>query len=40
MAGYAGTQRCAIYTCVGDAVNLAARIERYTREMNRPILID
>jgi class 3 adenylate cyclase len=40
MAGYAGTQHRATYTCVGDAVNLAARIESYTREVNRPILID
>ncbi len=40
MAGYAGTQHRATYTCVGDAVNLAARIESYTREVNKPILID
>lgn len=40
MAGYAGTQHRATYTCVGDAVNLAARIERYTREVHKPILID
>ena len=40
MVGYAGTQHRATYTCVGDAVNLAARIESYTREVNRPILID
>jgi adenylate cyclase len=40
MAGYAGTQHRATYTCVGDAVNLAARIEGYTREVNKPILID
>jgi class 3 adenylate cyclase len=40
MAGYAGTQHRATYTCVGDVVNLAARIESYTREVNRPILID
>jgi class 3 adenylate cyclase len=40
VAGYAGTQHRATYTCVGDAVNLAARIESYTREVNRPILID
>lgn len=40
LAGYAGTQHRATYTCVGDTVNLAARIESYTREVNRPILID
>jgi len=40
MAGYTGTQHRATYTCVGDTVNLAARIESYTREVNRPILID
>lgn len=40
VAGYAGTQHRATYTCVGDAVNLAARIEGYTREANKPILID
>jgi len=40
MAGYAGTQHRATYTCVGDAVNLAARIESYTRKVKRPILID
>ena len=40
MVGYAGTQHRATYTCVGDTVNLAARLESHTREVNRPILID
>jgi len=40
MVGYTGTQHRATYTCVGDTVNLAARIESHTREVNRPILID
>ena len=40
IAGYAGTQHRATYTCVGDTVNLAARIESYTKEVGRPILID
>jgi len=40
MVGYAGTQHRATYTCVGDAVNLAARLESHTREVNRSILID
>jgi len=40
VAGYAGTQHRATYTCVGDTVNLAARIESYTKEAGKPILFD
>lgn len=40
IAGYAGTQHRATYTCIGDTVNLAARIEAYTKEVGRPILFD
>jgi len=40
IAGYAGTQHRATYTCVGDTVNLAARIEGHTKEAGRPIVID
>ena len=40
MAGYAGTQHRATYTCVGDTVNLAARIEAHTKVAGCPILID
>jgi adenylate cyclase len=40
MAGYAGTQHRATYTCVGDPVNLAARIESHTKVAGYPILID
>jgi adenylate cyclase len=40
MAGYAGTQHRATYTCVGDTVNLAARIESHTKVAGCPILID
>lgn len=40
VAGYAGTQHRATYTCVGDTVNLAARIEDYTKQAGRPVLID
>ena len=40
VAGYAGTQHRATYTCVGDTVNLAARIEDYTKIASHPILID
>lgn len=40
MAGYAGTQHRATYTCVGDVVNLASRIESHTKVAGVPILID
>jgi class 3 adenylate cyclase len=40
IAGYTGTQKRATYTCVGDAVNLAARLETHTKTAGRPILID
>jgi adenylate cyclase len=40
IAGYTGTQRRATYTCVGDTVNLAARLEAHTKVVGRPILID
>ncbi len=40
IAGYTGTQRRATYTCVGDTVNLAARLEAHTKVVGQPILID
>jgi adenylate cyclase len=40
IAGYVGTQRRASYTCVGDTVNLAARLEEHTKVVGQPILID
>ena len=40
VAGYAGTQQRATYTCVGDTVNLAARLEDHTKVARRRILID
>jgi adenylate cyclase len=40
VAGYTGTQHRATYTCVGDTVNVAARLEAQTKELGRPILID
>jgi len=40
VAGYTGTQQRATYTCVGNTVNLAARLEAYTKETQRTILID
>jgi class 3 adenylate cyclase len=40
VAGYTGTLHRATYTCVGDTVNIAARLEAQTKELKRPILID
>jgi class 3 adenylate cyclase len=40
IAGFTGTQNRATYTCVGDTVNLAARIEDFTKRVEQPILID
>jgi class 3 adenylate cyclase len=40
VAGYTGTHQRATYTCVGDTVNLAARLEAYTKEAGRAVLFD
>jgi class 3 adenylate cyclase len=40
VAGYAGTTDRATYTCIGDIVNLASRIEAHTKIVHRSILID
>jgi class 3 adenylate cyclase len=40
IAGYTGTMQRATYTCVGDTVNLAARLEAYTKTVGQSILID
>jgi CheY-like chemotaxis protein len=40
IAGYTGTQYRATYTCVGDTVNIAARIQGHTKVVDRPVLID
>ncbi len=40
VAGYTGTQQRATYTCVGDTVNLAARLEAHTKVAQHGILID
>ena len=40
VAGYTGTHHRATYTCVGDTVNVAARLESHTKVLHRPILID
>ncbi len=40
VAGYTGTQQRATYTCIGDTVNLAARLEAHTKVAQRLILVD
>lgn len=40
IAGYTGTMQRATYTCVGDTVNQAARLEAYTKIARQSILID
>lgn len=40
VAGYTGTEARATYTCVGDTVNLAARLEAHTKEAGHGILIE
>ncbi|HUG33155.1 MAG TPA: adenylate/guanylate cyclase domain-containing response regulator [Anaerolineales bacterium] len=40
IAGYTGTQHRATYTCVGDTVNVAARIQDHTKAVHKPILFD
>jgi adenylate cyclase len=40
VAGYTGTQQRATYTCTGDTVNLAARLEAHTKVAGCGILID
>jgi class 3 adenylate cyclase len=40
IAGYTGTSHRATYTCVGDTVNQAARLEAHTKVVGQPILID
>jgi len=40
IAGYTGTDQRATYTCVGDTVNLAARLEAHTKVAGHAILID
>ena len=40
VAGYTGTQQRATYTCIGDTVNLASRLEAHTKVAGHGILID
>src|SRR4030095_3607935 len=40
VAGYTGTNERATYTCIGDTVNVAARLETHTKTAAVPILID
>ena len=40
VAGYTGTKQRATYTCIGDTVNLAARLEAHTKTAKRDILVD
>jgi adenylate cyclase len=40
VSGYTGTNERATYTCIGDTVNVAARLEAHTKVAGRAILID
>ena len=40
VAGYTGTRERATYTCIGDTVNVASRLEEHTKGAGRTILID
>jgi class 3 adenylate cyclase len=40
IAGYTGTEQRATYTCIGDTVNLAARLEAHTKFAAQAVLLD
>jgi class 3 adenylate cyclase len=39
IAGFTGTMHRTTYTCLGDTVNLSARLEEHTKVVGQPILI-
>ncbi|MDG4869599.1 adenylate/guanylate cyclase domain-containing protein, partial [Guyparkeria sp. 1SP6A2] len=40
VAGYTGTRSRATYTCIGDTVNVAARLEAHTKLAGHAVLFD
>jgi class 3 adenylate cyclase len=40
VAGFLGTNERATYTCIGDTVNVAARLESHTKTAGQPLLVD
>ena len=40
VAGFTGTHQRATYTCIGDTVNIAARLEAHTKVAGRAVLFD
>lgn len=40
VAGYTGTEERATYTCLGDPVNLASRLQDHTKQVQTPLLMD
>jgi class 3 adenylate cyclase len=40
VAGYTGTNERATYTCIGDTVNVASRLQEHTKAAERSILMD
>lgn len=40
VAGYTGTRQRATYTCIGDTVNVAARLEAHTKLAGHAVLFD
>jgi class 3 adenylate cyclase len=40
IAGYAGTETRATYTCIGKTVNLASRLEAHTKTLQCDLLVD
>jgi len=40
VAGYTGTNERATYTCIGDTVNVASRLQEHTKAAEKSILVD